>query len=153
MENITLNNKILYDLLYNLIEKWNKKVKTKNVCKIKTFINHVLSKIKTNHNILCLTIYYLVKIRILIQRMLINKFKLHNFFLCGKKMFIISLILSTKYLLDGCNKNTLWAKITKLNIKYINLYEKETLKLMKYDLYISDIHFIYWKNIIYKITK
>lgn len=152
MEDIKLNNKILYDLLYNLIKKWNKKVKAKNVCNLKIFINHVLSNIKPNNNVLCLTIYYLVKIRILIQRMLINNFKLHNFLLCGRRMFIISLILSTKYLLDGYNKNILWSKITRLNVKDINLYEKETLKLIKYDLYISDIHFIYWKNTIYKIT-
>lgn len=141
-------DKKLFNLVYNLIINWynNFKINKCNNHKIKKLLIYIFRRKMVTYNNMILSIYYLFIIKKKLQKLVQKKIKIENFFLCGSRMFLISLILANKYIYDKCYKNITWSKITGLKIKDINLYENKVLNLLKHDLYISDVKYNNWKN-------
>lgn len=135
-----------------IISKYNKSFKKPDydIYNFNRFIIFIFKKIDITYNTLCLSLYYLFRIKLILENMEHGKY-IHKFLLCGKRIFIITLIISNKYLKDNCYKNIIWSKITKIKNTDINLYEKEILKLLDYNLYISCDHFNVWKKKINKL--
>lgn len=154
MNKYNIIDKRLFNMVYNLINSWNGnkvKIDKDNNYKIKKFIIYIISRKIVTYNNMILSIYYLSNIKIKIKNMLQNKIKIESFFLCGRRMFIISLIISNKYIYDKSYKNVVWSKITGLKIKDINFYEISVLKLINHDLYISDKNYNNWKDSLIKL--
>lgn len=154
MNKYNIIDKRLFNMVYNLINNWNGnkvKIDKDNNYKIKKFIIYIISRKIVTYNNMLLSIYYLSNIKIKIKNMIQNKIKIESFFLCGRRMFIISLIISNKYIYDKCYKNVVWSKITGLKIKDINFYEISVLKLINHDLYISDKNYNNWKDSLIKL--
>ncbi|KAI8095237.1 hypothetical protein BDF21DRAFT_405463 [Thamnidium elegans] len=63
---------------------------------------------------------------------------------CGRRMFLASLMVASKYLHDKNYHNKAWAKITGLDIKEINAAEMAFLTLIDYQLYVSKPTFDRW---------
>lgn len=133
-----------------IIEGYNKTFKkfnhnNNNIYRFNNFIINVFNKMNMEYDTLCLSLYYFIKLKLII----LNKNHYNNistFLLCGRRMFIICLIISNKYLKDNSYKNISWAIITKLKNKDINLYEKYVLKILNYNIYISHEDFIFWEK-------
>lgn len=62
--------------------------------------------------------------------------------LCGRRMFLASLIAASKFLQDRNYSNRAWAKISGLPIVEINVNERSFLNMMKFELHIGaeDFH-------------
>lgn len=143
MKEYKIINKKLFNIIYMIIKDWNKTEKKRNCCSLNKFIIHIFRNIEISYNTLCLSLYYLFEIK----RKIVNfTYRNNMYLLCGRRMFIITLMISDKYLKDKPYKNILWAKMTKLKITDINIYEKETLEILDYDLYIHEDSFEYWKK-------
>lgn len=65
---------------------------------------------------------------------------------CGRRMFLASLIVASKYLQDKNYSNTAWSKICGLQVKEINMVERRFLQLIVYNLYVSEESFDNWTN-------
>jgi len=65
---------------------------------------------------------------------------------CGRRMFLASLIVASKYLQDKNYSNTAWSKICGLQVKEINMVERRFLQLICYNLYVSEELFDNWTN-------
>ncbi|CAJ0847458.1 17520_t:CDS:2 [Entrophospora sp. SA101] len=57
---------------------------------------------------------------------------------CGRRMFLASLIVASKYLQDNNYSNNAWSKISGLSLKEINSIERRFLQLIVYNLYVSE---------------
>lgn len=144
-------NKNVLNKICIIIEKYNKTFKKynhnkHNIYRFNNFIITAFMKINMEYNTLCLSLYYFIKLKLIIENKIDCNNNISDFLLCGRRMFIICLIISNKYLKDNCYKNISWAIITKLKNKDINLYEKDVLKILNYNIYISYKDFIFWKE-------
>ncbi|KAG0215468.1 hypothetical protein BGX31_000834, partial [Mortierella sp. GBA43] len=63
---------------------------------------------------------------------------------CGRRTFLASLMVASKYLQDRNYSNKAWAKISGLSIKEINSNELIFLKLIDYSLFVSHETFMRW---------
>ncbi|KAG0062937.1 hypothetical protein BGZ89_010289 [Linnemannia elongata] len=63
---------------------------------------------------------------------------------CGRRTFLASLMVASKYLQDRNYSNKAWAKISGLSIKEINANELVFLKLIDYSLFVSHETFMRW---------
>lgn len=140
-------NKNISTKICIIISKYDKSFK-KTKHDVYNFNNFIVifKKIDITYNTLCLSLYYFFRIKLILENMKQHDKYINKFLLCGRKMFIITLIISNKYLKDNCYKNLIWSKITKIKNSDINLYEKEILNLLNYNLYISCDHFNIWKK-------
>nr|CAG8512379.1 7360_t:CDS:2 [Entrophospora candida]CAG8572073.1 12038_t:CDS:2 [Entrophospora candida] len=66
---------------------------------------------------------------------------------CGRRMFLASLIVASKYLQDNNYSNNAWSKISGLSLKEINSIERRFLQLIVYNLYVSEEVFNNWTNL------
>jgi len=64
--------------------------------------------------------------------------------LCGRRMFLSSLILASKYLQDRNYSNKAWSKISGLSLKEINENELVFLKLIDWELHLKFDDFKRW---------
>lgn len=67
---------------------------------------------------------------------------------CGRRMFLASLIVASKYLQDNNYSNNAWSKISGLSLKEINSIERRFLQLIVYNLYVSEEVFNNWTNLL-----
>ncbi|KAG0324057.1 hypothetical protein BGZ99_002247 [Dissophora globulifera] len=63
---------------------------------------------------------------------------------CGRRTFLASLMVASKYLQDRNYSNKAWAKISGLSVKEINANELIFLKLIDYSLFVSHDTFMRW---------
>ena len=92
-------NKIII-LTKFLIDNWDiKRNNKKEMTNTLLFIMLILKFSKASYEELLICILYLIRVRYRIKRYLINKKKYsYLFLLCGRRMFLISLIVSKKIL-------------------------------------------------------
>jgi hypothetical protein len=64
--------------------------------------------------------------------------------LCGRRMFLASLISASKYLQDRNYSNKAWSKISGLDIKEINSNERAFLELVEWELHLKAEDFRRW---------
>ncbi|CAG8531434.1 11978_t:CDS:2 [Ambispora gerdemannii] len=67
---------------------------------------------------------------------------------CGRRMFLAALIIASKYLQDRNYSNKAWSKISGLPVKEINQNEIVFLKLIDYNLFISEDIFKRWSSLL-----
>ncbi|KAJ3415457.1 hypothetical protein HDV05_004899 [Chytridiales sp. JEL 0842] len=68
--------------------------------------------------------------------------------LCGRRMFLSSLIVATKYLKDRTYSNKAWAKISGLPLSEINDNERVFLQGVNYELFVSASTFGSWSTVL-----
>ncbi|KAJ3327142.1 hypothetical protein HDU76_012326 [Blyttiomyces sp. JEL0837] len=73
--------------------------------------------------------------------------------LCGRRMFLSSLIVAAKYLQDRNYSNRAWSKISGLPLSEINANEMEFLKMIDYDLFVNHRTFGSWSGMIVNRTQ
>lgn len=141
---VTKNLNSLIILSTDIINSWptyyNSNIK---LLKMESFIRYILKKSKTSYNTFYVSLFYLSCLKNNICK---NKKPLHDCISCGRRMFLISLILADKYLHDKHHNNKYWAKITKLTSNDISLYEIMFIKSIDYNLYITKDNFYKWRN-------
>ncbi len=67
---------------------------------------------------------------------------------CGRRVFLASLILGSKYLQDRNYSNRAWSKISGLSTSEINLNEKGFLNHMDWEMFVSQETFEQWSNLL-----
>ncbi|CAG8528080.1 7332_t:CDS:2 [Scutellospora calospora] len=69
---------------------------------------------------------------------------------CGRRIFLASLIVASKYLQDRNYSNRAWSKISGLPVNEVNANEICFLKLINYNLFISEDIFKRWSSLLLK---
>ncbi|KAL8668399.1 MAG: hypothetical protein Q9168_006970 [Polycauliona sp. 1 TL-2023] len=131
--------------------------KSQNLIGLRTFVQEVLRRSKTSYSTLQVALYYLV----LIQSCLPG----HDFTMeqredspacramqCGRRMFLASLILASKYLQDRNFSARAWSKISGLKASEINANEIAFLKAVNWKLHIPEPVFHRWTDIVLKYS-
>jgi len=67
---------------------------------------------------------------------------------CGRRMFLASLIIASKYLQDRNYANNAWSKICGLPVQEINAIERRFLELIDYNLFIGEDIYQRWTNVL-----
>ncbi|KAI9347109.1 hypothetical protein BD770DRAFT_327928 [Pilaira anomala] len=118
------------------------------------FCSVIFKRSKATYSTLQISLFYIYRVKRavhekLYQRAQLNKDmqtsnKQEDLMCCGRRMFLASLMVASKYLHDKNYHNKAWAKITGLDIKEINAAEMAFLNLIDYQLYISKPTFDIW---------
>jgi len=127
----------------------------KEVIPTKSFIQEVLKRSKTTYSTLQTALFYLFRIKDTIVARLkqraaagitkrSSEYSTDDYLCCGRRMFLASLMVASKYLQDKNYRNKAWAKISGLDIKEINGAETAFLKIIDYRLFISKPTFDRW---------
>ena len=124
-QKLILREQILNETCFLINQFYNDE---NNKISIEQFVEEVIKRSYTSFYTLRLTNIYLSKI--------IEDKKQVD--ICGKKLFIAALIVSTKVHLDNGYTNKAWLKIIGgLTIKEINCIEITFLKIMEYKLFVN----------------
>ncbi|KAI9486839.1 MAG: cyclin-domain-containing protein [Benjaminiella poitrasii] len=115
-----------------------------------SFIREILKRSRATYSMLQLALFYIFRIKGLIhEQMHRSDNNHHNFARCGRRMFLASLMVSSKYLNDKNYRNRTWAKIASLPITEINNTEFMFLKLINYQLYVSKPFYEKWVSLLH----
>lgn len=68
---------------------------------------------------------------------------------CGRRMFLASLVVASKFVQDKTYRNSAWAKIAGLPVNEINAAERIFLNIINYRLYISQPTFEQWHQLLH----
>ncbi|KAL8925062.1 MAG: hypothetical protein Q9208_003746 [Pyrenodesmia sp. 3 TL-2023] len=131
--------------------------KNQNVIGLRTFVQEVLRRSKTSYSTLQVALYYLVLIQSCLPR--------HDFTMeqhedsqacramqCGRRMFLSSLILASKYLQDRNFSARAWSKISGLKASEININEIAFLTAVSWKLHIPEPVYQRWTDIVMKYS-
>jgi len=129
----------------------------KNLIGLRTFIQEVLKRSKTSYSTLQVALYYLILIKPHIPTT--------NFCMeqsedshtaramqCGRRMFLASLILASKYLQDRNYSARAWSKISGLKITEINSNEMAFVTAIDWRLHVSEPLFQRWTDVVLKFN-
>jgi len=104
------------------------------LCPLHDYLCHVIRQSKiTLYTLKCAIIYFVRISRQLQDKRWRSKIRLF----CGRRMFLGSVIIASKYLYDRTYSNSMWAKILGLDIKEVNNIQMDFLEALNYDLFIS----------------
>lgn len=125
-----------------------------NVVSLRTFIQEVLKRSRTTYSTLQTALFYLFRVKNAIihqlqgQCMTTTIRREQDYISCGRRMFLASLILASKFLQDRNYRNSAWAKISGLPVSEINAAEMVFLKLIDCNLFISKATFDQWYSLL-----
>ncbi|KAI8874932.1 hypothetical protein K501DRAFT_234377 [Backusella circina FSU 941] len=128
------------------------------VVPLRTFIQEVLKRSRTTYSTLQTALFYLFRSRpeILkhLQRMQATRISGNErwedaYISCGRRMFLASLVLASKFVQDKTYRNSAWAKIAGLPVSEVNAAERIFLNLIDYRLYISQPTFEQWHHMLH----
>lgn len=122
------------------------------------FCNEILKRSKATYSTLQISLFYVFRVKKVVHEKLYQRIKLQqeqstsmqtntqmdDLMCCGRRMFLASLMVASKYLHDKNYHNKAWSKIAGLDIKEINAAEMAFLKLIDYRLYVSKPTFDRW---------
>ncbi|CAG8620882.1 14219_t:CDS:2 [Cetraspora pellucida] len=143
IENIIDTTALIIDVI------WNKFFISLNsqVIPLRLFIQETIRRSRTSWSTLQTALFYLLRIKPKIATLEVeitdNKSDPAT---CGRRMFLASLIIASKYLQDRNYANSAWSKICGLHVKEINAIERRFLILIDYNLFIKDNIFNNWTN-------
>lgn len=106
---------------------------------------------RTSWSTLQTTLFYLVRMRPKIDSLWSSsdqQNKPSDPATCGRRMFLASLIVASKYLQDRNYSNHAWSKICGLPVQDINAMERRFLMLIEYNLFIGEDVFKHWTNLL-----
>uniref|UniRef100_A0A1D1Y301 G1/S-specific cyclin pas1 n=1 Tax=Anthurium amnicola TaxID=1678845 RepID=A0A1D1Y301_9ARAE len=137
------------------------------VIPLRLFIQETLRRSRTSWSTLQTALFYLMKIKPQIKilwlnpdRWTLNKGDNNNSnsnnnsnqgsdpATCGRRMFLASLIIASKYLQDRNYANNAWSKICGLPVQEINVIERRFLSLIDYNLFIGEDVYKNWTNLL-----
>ena len=131
--------------------------KKDNLIGLRIFVQEVLKRSKTSYSTLQVALYYLILIKSCIPK--------HDFTMeqhedsqaaramqCGRRMFLASLILASKYLQDRNFSARAWSKISGLRTREINNNEIAFLLSVRWKLHIPEALFHRWTDIVLKYS-
>ncbi|CAO3662263.1 unnamed protein product [Rhizopus stolonifer] len=135
---------------------WNMKSSSVgiNVVPLRTFIQEVLKRSRTTYSTLQTALFYLFRIR----SSIVNHLSRMNhrapywedaYVSCGRRMFLASLVVASKFVQDKTYRNSAWAKIAGLPVSEINASERIFLNMIDYQLYISQPTFEQWYQLLH----
>jgi hypothetical protein len=120
------------------------------------FCNEILKRSKATYSTLQISLFYIFRVKKVVHEKLYQRIQnsknlnmqtstqMDDLMCCGRRMFLASLMVASKYLHDKNYHNKAWAKITGLDIKEINAAEMAFLNLIDYRLYVSKPTFDKW---------
>lgn len=121
------------------------------VVPLRDFIEEVLKRSRTTYSTLQTALFYIFRSRPELEKYL-SKIQKSNAISsledacigCGRRMFLASLVVASKFVQDKTYRNSAWAKIAGLPVNEVNMSERVFLKLVKYQLYINQSNFERW---------
>ncbi|KAF2237869.1 hypothetical protein EV356DRAFT_441098 [Viridothelium virens] len=129
----------------------------RGVLPLRTFIQETLRRSRTSYSTLQVALYYLILIKPYVPKCDFTmeqpgdneSFRALQ---CGRRMFLASLILASKYLQDRNFSARAWSKISGLKTHEINTNEMTFLTAISWSLHIPDGIFERWTEIVLKYT-
>lgn len=132
------------------------------VIPLRLFIQETLRRSRTSWSTLQTALFYLMRIKPQITFLWLNpdrwtlnsKDENNNSSggsdpaTCGRRMFLASLIVASKYLQDRNYANNAWSKICGLPVREINVIERRFLTLIDYNLFIGEDVYKSWSNLL-----
>ncbi|CAG8571583.1 1367_t:CDS:2 [Acaulospora morrowiae] len=131
---------------------------------LRVFLQETLRRSRTSYSTLQTALFYLIRIKAKIASLS----QRHDYPLtptsenppdliqnndpatCGRRMFLAALIVASKYLQDRNYSNRAWSKISGLPVNEINANEICFLRLIDYNLFISEDIFKRWSSLLLK---
>ncbi|KAL0085779.1 hypothetical protein F4703DRAFT_1559380 [Phycomyces blakesleeanus] len=138
--------------------------KTAAVVPLRTFIQEVLKRSRAIYSTLQTSLFYLFRSRPAIMESLQKRVNGQEgcmrscnhsvrcesaYIRCGRRMFLASLIVASKFVQDKTYRNSAWAKIAGLPVAEINAAERIFLELIDYRLYIAQPTFEQWHHMLH----
>lgn len=137
----------------------NKSANKNNVVvPLRTFIQEVLKRSRTTYSTLQTALFYLFRSRPEINNYLTrmqqqqqnnNNNWEYAYINCGRRMFLASLVVASKFVQDKTYRNSAWAKIAGLPVSEVNAAERIFLNMIDYRLYISQPKFEQWHHLLH----
>ncbi|CAG8722546.1 5646_t:CDS:1, partial [Scutellospora calospora] len=124
------------------------------IISLRLFIQETLRRSRTSWSTLQTSLFYLLRIKPQIVKLGSSADSITNVnnkcdpATCGRRMFLASLIVASKYLQDRNYANSAWSKICGLPVKEINAIELRFLHLIDYNLFIKEPIFNKWSNLL-----
>jgi hypothetical protein len=137
------------------------------VVPLRTFIQEVLKRSRTTYSTLQTALFYLFRARPAIIQHLQqqqqqqqqrscdkkNSWQHNAYISCGRRMFLASLVVASKFVQDKTYRNSAWAKIAGLPVTEINTAERYFLSIMDHRLYIDQNTFDCWHRLLHTRTQ
>jgi hypothetical protein len=134
----------LVETYANVIDSiWKPKYQPK-MMPTRGFCTEILKRSKTTYSTLQVSLFYIFRIKRVVTEKLTSQQPADDLICCGRRMFLASLMVASKYLHDKNYHNKAWSSITGLDLKEINAAELAFLKLIDYKLYVSKSTFDIW---------
>lgn len=125
------------------------------VIDLRYFVEQILRRSYASHSTLQLALYYCCKLHWsgeLPQRSLKNQSRSHSKrdlpLLCGRRMFLASLMLAFKFLQDRNYSSRAWSTISGLSITDINQNEFRLLEALQYRTFVSAETYNKWQKVV-----
>ncbi|ORY94526.1 hypothetical protein BCR43DRAFT_506513 [Syncephalastrum racemosum] len=124
------------------------------VVPLRTFIQEVLKRSRTTYSTLQTALFYLFRARpAIVAQLYPNLDDTQNwqdaYISCGRRMFLASLVVASKFVQDKTYRNSAWAKIAGLPVAEINAAERIFLEQIDYRLYIAQSTFEQWHHLLH----
>ena len=135
------------------------------VLPLATFVHETLRRSKTSYSTLQVALFYMILLKGKLSDRDFTKeqYKSENSqrsgastcraMQCGRRMFLASLMLASKYLQDRNYSTRAWSKISGLRIPEINENETEYLSCIDYRLHMKKEAFENWSKIVISLSK
>ncbi|KAI8386902.1 hypothetical protein BD560DRAFT_430837 [Blakeslea trispora] len=124
-----------------------------SVVPLRTFIQEVLKRSRTTYSTLQTALFYLFRskpeIVIYLAKMRHQSCWEDAYVSCGRRMFLASLVVASKFVQDKTYRNSAWAKIAGLPVSEVNAAERIFLNMIDYRLYISQPVFEHWHRVLH----
>ncbi|CAO3619038.1 unnamed protein product [Cunninghamella echinulata] len=116
------------------------------------FIREILKRSKTTYFMLQISLFYIFRVKRVVQSKLriptTERSYSDELMCCGRRMFLASLMVASKYIHDKSYRNKAWADASGLNLKEINASELAFLQMIDYRLYVSKPTFEKWYGVL-----
>ncbi|CAO3582519.1 unnamed protein product [Absidia cylindrospora] len=136
-----------------------------SIVPLRCFIQEVLKRSRTTYSTLQTAFFYLFRARPAIVHYLHTSSATRHsddghqgtaplngrdaYIHCGRRMFLASLVVASKFVQDKTYRNSVWAKIAGLTVQEINASERVFLGLLDYRLYVAQPTFDQWHQLLH----
>lgn len=128
-----------------------------SVVPLRTFIQEVLKRSRTTYSTLQTALFYIFRSRPDFEAYLIRMRNTKStgcwedaYVSCGRRMFLASLVVASKFVQDKTYRNSAWAKIAGLPVNEVNAAERIFLNMIQHRLYIHQSTFERWHHLLHK---
>ncbi|RKP24830.1 hypothetical protein SYNPS1DRAFT_16570, partial [Syncephalis pseudoplumigaleata] len=109
---------------------------------LRLFVQEVLRRSRTSYVTLQTALFYLTRVHNSPwMRHMADENCTYILDSCGRRMFLASLVIATKYLQDRAYSNRAWSRVSGLSANEITRCERKLLNWLSWNLYIPDKEF------------